>query len=413
MFPFDEGKGPHRSRAEKGEGAIMFPFDRVIDRRGTLSVKWDDVHRVFGREDVWPMWVADMDFPAPKEVQEALRQRVEHGVFGYTVIPDSLKEAVCQWLERRHDWTIDPSWLVFAHGVVPAVAAAIEAFSEPGDRIIVFSPVYRPLFDLVRRHDRTLLFSPLRLEEDNYAIDWDDLERKLPDAKLLILCHPHNPGGKSWTKEELERLGELCLKHGVFVLSDEIHADLTLPPAKHTPFASLHPDLAAQSATFRAPTKTFNLAGLQAAEVILPDESRRRAFRRVQQRHGFFTLNAFAIVGAEAAYRHGGPWLDALLDYLRQNIDMTVAYLAEHLPPLRPVRPQATYLVWIDCRGLGLSEAELKRRLLETGKLAVEFGSKFGQEGVGFIRLNIACPRPTLEEGLRRLATALRYIDAI
>ncbi|BAD77216.1 MULTISPECIES: MalY/PatB family protein [Geobacillus] len=391
----------------------MFPFDRVIDRRGTLSVKWDDVHRVFGREDVWPMWVADMDFPAPKEVQEALRQRVEHGVFGYTVIPDSLKEAVCQWLERRHDWTIDPSWLVFAHGVVPAVAAAIEAFSEPGDRIIVFSPVYRPLFDLVRRHDRTLLFSPLRLEEDNYAIDWDDLERKLPDAKLLILCHPHNPGGKSWTKEELERLGELCLKHGVFVLSDEIHADLTLPPAKHTPFASLHPELAAQSATFRAPTKTFNLAGLQAAEVILPDESRRRAFRLVQQRHGFFTLNAFAIVGAEAAYRHGGPWLDALLDYLRQNIDMTVAYLAEHLPPLRPVRPQATYLVWIDCRGLGLSEAELKRRLLETGKLAVEFGSKFGQEGVGFIRLNIACPRPTLEEGLRRLATALRYIDAI
>ncbi|AGE23505.1 cystathionine beta-lyase [Geobacillus sp. GHH01] len=413
MFPFDEGKGPHRSRAEKGEGAIMFPFDRVIDRRGTLSVKWDDVHRVFGREDVWPMWVADMDFPAPKEVQEALRQRVEHGVFGYTVIPDSLKEAVCQWLERRHDWTIDPSWLVFAHGVVPAVAAAIEAFSEPGDRIIVFSPVYRPLFDLVRRHDRTLLFSPLRLEEDNYAIDWDDLERKLPDAKLLILCHPHNPGGKSWTKEELERLGELCLKHGVFVLSDEIHADLTLPPAKHTPFASLHPELAAQSATFRAPTKTFNLAGLQAAEVILPDESRRRAFRRVQQRHGFFTLNAFAIVGAEAAYRHGGPWLDALLDYLRQNIDMTVAYLAEHLPPLRVIRPQATYLVWIDCRGLGLSEAELKRRLLETGKLAVEFGSKFGQEGVGFIRLNIACPRPTLEEGLRRLATALRYIDAI
>ncbi len=407
MFPFDEGKGPHRSRAEKGEGAIMFPFDRVIDRRGTLSVKWDDVHRVFGREDVWPMWVADMDFPAPKEVQEALRQRVEHGVFGYTVIPDSLKEAVCQWLERRHDWTIDPSWLVFAHGVVPAVAAAIEAFSEPGDRIIVFSPVYRPLFDLVRRHDRALLFSPLRLEEDNYAIDWDDLERKLPDAKLLILCHPHNPGGKSWTKEELERLGELCLKHGVFVLSDEIHADLTLPPAKHTPFASLHPELAAQSATFRAPTKTFNLAGLQAAEVIIPDESRRRAFRRVQQRHGFFTLNAFAIVGAEAAYRHGGPWLDALLDYLRQNIDMTAAYLAEHLPPLRVIRPQATYLVWIDCRGLGLSEAELKRRLLEKGKLAVEFGSKFGPEGVGFIRLNIACPRPTLEEGLRRLAAAL------
>ncbi|MEW5322622.1 MalY/PatB family protein [Geobacillus thermoleovorans] len=406
MFPFDSNS-PAGNGADWREDEAAFPFDRVINRRGTLSVKWDDVHRVFGCEDVWPMWVADMDFPAPKEVQEALQIRIEHGVFGYTVIPDSLKEAVCQWLKRRHDFAIDPSWLVFAHGVVPAVAAAIEAFSKPGDRVIVFSPVYRPLFDLVRRHDRTLIFSPLRLTENNYAIDWDDLEGKLPGARLLILCHPHNPGGKSWTKEELERIGELCLKHGVFILSDEIHADLTFPPAKHTPFASLHPELAAQSATFRAPTKTFNLAGLQAAEVIIPDESRRRAFRRVQQRHGFFTLNTFAIIGAEAAYRHGGPWLDALLDYLRQNIDMTAAYLADKLPQLRPVRPQATYLVWIDCRGLGLSEAELKKRLLEKGKLAVEFGSQFGQEGVGFIRLNIACPRPTLEEGLRRLAMAL------
>ncbi|WP_096224647.1 MalY/PatB family protein [Geobacillus sp. FJAT-46040] len=386
----------------------MFSFDQVIDRRGTQSVKWDDTKRVFGYEDVWPMWVADMDFPAPKAVQDALQARIEHGIFGYTVIPDSLNEAVCEWLQRRHGWSIDPGWLTFAHGVVPAVAAAIEAFSEPGERIVVFSPVYRPLFDLVRRHGRALVFSPLRLTEDNYVIDWDDLERNLSGAKLLILCHPHNPGGKSWRTEELERLGELCLKHGVFVLSDEIHADLTFPPHRHVPFASLHPELARQSATFRAPTKTFNLAGLQAAEVILPDESRRRAFRRVQQRHGFFTLNAFAIVGAEAAYRHGGPWLDALLAYLQQNIDATVSYLAAELPALRPIRPEATYLVWIDARGLGLSEAELKKQLLEKGKIAVEFGSKFGQEGVGFIRLNIACPRPTLEEGLRRLATALR-----
>ncbi|MGP3561496.1 MalY/PatB family protein [Geobacillus sp. BK01] len=385
----------------------MFSFDRVIERRGTSSVKWDDVERVFGHEDVWPMWVADMDFPAPAEVQEALWQRVKHGVFGYTVIPDSLNDAVCEWLKRRHDWEIDPEWLVFAHGVVPAVSAAIEAFSEPGDGVVVFSPVYRPLFDLVRRHGRTLRSSPLQLTKENYAIDWDDLERKLPGAKLLILCHPHNPGGKVWTNEDLQRLGELCLKHGVFVLSDEIHADLTLPPHRHVPFAALRPEFAAQSATFRAPTKTFNLAGLQAAEAVIPDDSRRRAFRRVQHRHGFFTLNAFAVVGAEAAYRYGGPWLDALLAYLRENIGMTAAYLADRLPALRPVRPQATYLVWIDCRGLGLPEAELKRRLLEKGKLAVEFGSKFGEEGTGFIRLNVACPRPTLEEGLRRLTVAL------
>ncbi|CAM3964740.1 MalY/PatB family protein [Geobacillus stearothermophilus] len=403
MFPSDEGK----SHAQNGEGTAASLFDRVIDRRGTLSVKWDDTKRVFGHEDVWPMWVADMDFPAPPEVQEALQRRVEHGVFGYTVIPDSLKEAVCQWLERRHDWTIDPSWLVFAPGVVPAVAAAIEAFSEPGDGVVVFSPVYRPLFDLVRRHGRTLIFSPLRLAEENYVIDWNDLEAKLPGAKLLILCHPHNPGGKSWTAAELERLGELCLKHGVFVLSDEIHADLTLPPHQHVPFAALRPEFAAQSATFRAPTKTFNLAGLQAAEAVIPDDSRRRAFRRIQQRHGFFTLNAFAVVGAEAAYRCGGSWLDALLAYLQENIKAAAAYLADRLPALHLIRPQATYLIWIDCRGLGLSEEELKRRLLESGKLAVEFGSKFGPEGAGFIRLNAACPRPTLEEGLRRLGAAL------
>jgi len=386
----------------------MFSFDQIIDRRQTLSVKWDDVKRVFGYEDVWPMWVADMDFPAPQAVQEALQARIEHGIFGYTVIPDSLKEAVCEWLQRRHGWDIPPSWLTFAHGVVPAVAAAIEAFSEPGDRVVVFSPVYPPLFDLVRRHNRSLVLSPLRLTEENYAIDWDDLEQNLPGAKLLILCHPHNPGGKSWAKEELERLGELCLKHGVFVLSDEIHADLTFPPHRHVPFASLHPELARQSATFRAPTKTFNLAGLQVAEAIIPDESRRRAFRRIQQRQGFFTLSPFAVVGAEAAYRHGEPWLDALLAYLQQNIDTTIAHLAAELPDLRPIRPEATYLVWIDARGLSLSETELKQRLLEKGKIAVEFGSKFGAEGNGFIRLNVACPRSTLEEGLRRLADALR-----
>ncbi|KYD28861.1 MalY/PatB family protein [Geobacillus sp. FSL W8-0032] len=386
----------------------MFSFDQVVDRRGTQSLKWDDAKRVFGHDEVWPMWVADMDFPAPQAVQDALRARIEHGIFGYTIVPDSLREAVCEWLEGRHGWRIDPEWLTFAPGVVPAVAAAIEAFSEPGDGMIVFSPVYRPLFDLVRRHGRTLLFSPLRLTEEHYAIDWNDLEEKLPKAKLLILCHPHNPGGKSWTGEELKQLGELCLRHGVFVLSDEIHADLTFPPHRHVPFASLSPELAAWSATFRAPTKTFNLAGLQAAEAIIPDEARRRAFRRVQQRHGFFTLNTFAVVGAEAAYRHGGPWLDELLRYVQANIDATAAYLAAELPTVRPIRPEATYLVWIDVRRLGLSETELKRRLLEKGQIAVEFGRKFGPEGDGFIRLNVACPRPTLNEGLRRLAAALR-----
>jgi cysteine-S-conjugate beta-lyase len=387
---------------------FMYRFDDVINRRHTLSVKWDDTERVFGVKDVLPMWVADMDFPAPPAVIEALHKRIKHGIFGYTVIPDSLKEAVQHWLQVRHQWEIDRSWLVFSTGVVPAIATAIEAFSKEGDRVVVFTPVYPPLFQLVRQHRRTLVTSPLQLKETRYEIDWDDLTEKIQGAKLLLLCSPHNPGGRVWTKEELKKIGELCIKHDVIVISDEIHADLTFPPNKHVPFASIHPEFAERSITFIAPTKTFNLAGLQAAAVIIANESLRRQFRKVQQRQGFFTLNTFAVVGAEAAYRHGGEWLDALLTYLQENIDYVSSYIQTHLPALRVIRPEATYLVWIDCRQLGLTEQQLKQLLLEKGKIAVEFGSKFGEEGKGFIRMNVACPRKTLKEALDRLSAALR-----
>jgi cystathionine beta-lyase len=387
---------------------FMYRFDDVINRRHTLSVKWDDTERVFGVKDVLPMWVADMDFPAPPAVIEALHERIKHGIFGYTVIPDSLKEAVQHWLQARHQWEIDRSWLVFSTGVVPAIATAIEAFSKEGDRVVVFTPVYPPLFQLVRQHRRTLVTSPLQLKETRYEIDWDDLTEKIQGAKLLLLCSPHNPGGRVWTKEELEKIAQLCMKHDVIVISDEIHADLTFPPNKHVPFASIHPEFAERSITFIAPTKTFNLAGLQAAAVIIANESLRRQFRKVQQRQGFFTLNTFAVVGAEAAYRHGGEWLDALLTYLQENINYVSSYIQTHLPALRVIRPEATYLVWIDCRQLGLTEQQLKQLLLEKGKIAVEFGSKFGEEGKGFIRMNVACPRKTLKEALDRLSAALR-----
>jgi cysteine-S-conjugate beta-lyase len=387
---------------------FMYRFDDVINRRHTLSVKWDDTERVFGVKDVLPMWVADMDFPAPPAVIEALHERIKHSIFGYTVIPDSLKEAVQHWLQARHQWEIDRSWIIFSTGVVPAIATAIEAFSKEGDRVVVFTPVYPPLFQLVRQHRRTLVTSPLQLKETRYEIDWDDLTEKIQGAKLLLLCSPHNPGGRVWTKEELKKIGELCMKHDVIVISDEIHADLTFPPNKHVPFASIHPEFAERSITFIAPTKTFNLAGLQAAAGIIANESLRRQFRKVQQRQGFFTLNAFAVVGAEAAYRHGGEWLDALLTYLQENIDYVSSYIQTHLPALRVIRPEATYLVWIDCRQLGLKEQQLKQLLLEKGKIAVEFGSKFGEEGKGFIRMNVACPRKTLKEALDRLSLALR-----
>ncbi|AEH46635.1 MalY/PatB family protein [Parageobacillus thermoglucosidasius] len=386
----------------------MYSFDDVIDRRNTHSLKWDATERIFGVKDVLPMWVADMDFPAPPAVIEALNKRVEHGIFGYTIIPDSLKNAVKHWLQSRHQWEIETSWLSFSTGVIPAIATAIEAFTNEEDRIVVLTPVYPPLFQLVKKHRRTLVTSSLRLAETQYEIDWDDFEEKIRGAKLLVLCSPHNPGGRVWTKEELIKIGELCVEHGVIVISDEIHADLTLPPYQHVPFASIDPAFAEKSVTCIAPTKTFNLAGLQAAAAIIPNETLKRQFNNVQQRQGILTLNTFAVAGAEAAYQHGGEWLDALLPYLQKNINRLCSYIETNLPKLRVIRPEATYLVWVDCRPLGKTERQLKQLLLEKGKIAVEFGSKFGEEGRGFIRINIACPQKTLEDALHRLTAALQ-----
>ncbi|GCD81355.1 cystathionine beta-lyase PatB [Parageobacillus thermoglucosidasius] len=387
---------------------FMYSFDDVIDRRNTHSLKWDATERIFGVKDVLPMWVADMDFPAPPAVIEALNKRVEHGIFGYTIIPDSLKNAVKHWLQSRHQWEIETSWLSFSTGVIPAIATAIEAFTNEEDRIVVLTPVYPPLFQLVKKHRRTLVTSSLRLAETQYEIDWDDFEEKIRGAKLLVLCSPHNPGGRVWTKEELIKIGELCVEHGVIVISDEIHADLTLPPYQHVPFASIDPAFAEKSVTCIAPTKTFNLAGLQAAAAIIPNETLKRQFNNVQQRQGILTLNTFAVAGAEAAYQHGGEWLDALLPYLQKNINLLCSYIETNLPKLRVIRPEATYLVWVDCRPLGKTERQLKQLLLEKGKIAVEFGSKFGEEGRGFIRINIACPQKTLEDALHRLTAALQ-----
>ncbi|QPA30518.1 MalY/PatB family protein [Thermaerobacillus caldiproteolyticus] len=384
----------------------MYCFDEVIERRNTHSVKWDGTERFFGAKDVLPMWIADMDFQAPLPVIEALSERIKHGVFGYTTIPSSLKEALSSWLQKRHQWMIDSKWISFSTGVVPALATAIEAFTSPNDRIVVLTPVYPPLFQLVKKNGRELVTSSLRLTDKKYEIDWDDLHEKIKNAKALILCSPHNPGGRVWTKEELTRLGTLCVEHNVIVISDEIHADLTLPPHQHTPFASINETFAEISVTCIAPTKTFNLAGLQAAVIIIPSETLKKQFEAAQHRQGFFTLNTFAVVGAEAAYRYGAEWLDALLSYLQQNIDNTSLFFEKHLPKLNVIRPEASYLVWIDCRRLEKTEQQLKQLLLHKGKIAVDLGSKFGEEGRGFIRLNVACARQTLEDALHRISIA-------
>ncbi|WP_044747383.1 MalY/PatB family protein [Bacillus alveayuensis] len=384
----------------------MYSFDDFIERRNTYSVKWDETERVFGVKDVLPMWVADMDFKAPQEVLEALAKRVEHGVFGYTSIPASLKQAVCDWMAGKHEWRIDSKWLSFSTGVVPALAIAIQAFTSPGDKVIVQTPVYYPFFQLVEKNNRELVLNPLQLRNGKYEIDFTDLKEKIKRAKLLLLCNPHNPGGRVWSKEELTRLGELCLEYNVIVVSDEIHSDLVFSGSHHTPFASISKEFAQNSVTCIAPTKTFNLAGLQSAISIIPNRTLKKQFDSVQQRQGFFTLNTFAVVGTEAAYRYGEPWLNDLLKYLQGNIELTYSFIEKHLPKLKVMKPEATYLVWIDCRKLQKSDQELKQLLLQKGRIAVESGIKFGEEGSGFIRLNVACTRETLQEALRRLDAA-------
>jgi cysteine-S-conjugate beta-lyase len=385
-----------------------FNFDKVIDRSKSSSVKWDSTKNVFGTDDVLPMWVADMDFHPPEEVIDAIRDRIDHGVFGYTFVPFSVTEAIQDWMKNRHDCEFKKSSIVFSEGVVPSISSAIRAYTEKGDRVLVHSPVYTPFFNMVKNNDRTLVTSNLIYENDRYELDFEDFEAKLKDGvKMFILCNPHNPGGRVWTRDELERIGDLCLKYDCLIVSDEIHSDLVFKPNVHIPIASIKEEFKEITTTFIAPSKTFNLAGIQASAAIIPNKELKAKFKEVQQQQGFFTLNTFAIAGMEAAYRKGEEWLEELLTYLDENMQLATQYINENLPALKPMKADATYLLWIDCRELGLSDEELKEKLLYKGKLALEPGTKYGEGGEGFVRMNLACPRETLNEGLKRLKIAL------
>ncbi|MEC1500113.1 pyridoxal phosphate-dependent aminotransferase [Bacillus sonorensis] len=383
-------------------------FNTEHNRRGTQSVKWDMTQELFGVKDALPMWVADMDFRAPQDVIDALLQRVEHGVFGYTSANEATRKAVAGWLGTRHGWEIDPSFITFSPGIVTALGIAVQTYTEPGDGVIVQPPVYTPFFEMVKKNGRTLLHNPLIEKNGRYEMDFDDLATKLqePNVKLLILCNPHNPSGRSWTKDELTKLGELCLAHQVTVISDEIHSDLMLRGLKHTPFASISRELAELSITCIAPSKTFNLAGLQASAVIIPDQAKRNAFMKTMHRVGLGSLNTFAVTGIEAAYSKGEPWLASLIPYIENNMEEVRSFLARELPEVKMMTPDASYLIWLDCRGLGLSDQELKQKLLHKGKLILEPGPKYGPGGEGFVRMNVGCSLSVVKEGLNRLKTA-------
>lgn len=381
-----------------------FDFDRIIDRRDTGSMKWDT-----GEKDLLPLWVADMDFTAPPGVIRALKDRVDHGIFGYAAPSKDFDGILCDWLRKRHGWKTDPESFCFCPGVVPAVNILIQALTQPGDKVILQTPVYYPFFEAVRNNGRQIFENPLAFDGQRYEMDFEDLEAKAADprATLLVLCSPHNPVGRVWTKEELERLGRICADNGVFVVSDEIHGDLIHRGHKHIPFASLGEEFARNSATCVAPSKTFNLAGLQYSTIIIPDSRFRQCFANVMVSLGIKRSNLMGLAAAEAAYRDGEPWLEALLDYLGENLALVRHFVKERMEGVRLIEPEGTYLAWLDFSALGLSEEELEKLMREKAKVWLDEGYIFGSGGPGFERIVLACPRKTLQEALERIAAAL------
>lgn len=386
-----------------------FDFHTQIDRLQSASEKWDSREKIFGAPDALPLWVADMDFAAPQEVLDAMHKRVDHGVFGYTFRTPGYFDSVVNWMRERHDWNIDPEWITFTPGVVPALAFAVETFTQPGDKIAIQTPVYPPFYNVVRENGRELVTNPLIAKENgDYEMDFDDLERKLADGvKMLILCSPHNPVGRIWSRPDLARLAEICLKHGVLVIADEIHADLIFEPKSHIPFASVSEAARDNCIVCTAPSKTFNLAGLCVSNIVIPNENLRLAFERtVAKMHGLGSISTLGATATEAAYTHGGEWLDELLVYVRANMEYVQAQIGEHLPELSVKLPEATYLLWIDFRGLGLNAEELNRFLLHEAGLALNDGTMFGVEAAGFMRMNVACSRVIVEQAMEQLKTA-------
>ncbi|MEW5770920.1 MAG: PatB family C-S lyase [Pseudomonadota bacterium] len=386
---------------------MSFDFDTALSRLASHSVKYGLRDLRFGRADVMPLWVADMDFAAPPCVQQALAERAAHPIYGYTLADDGVFEAIIDWQWRRHGWRVAREWITLLPGVVPGLDLGVQAFSAPGEAVVAQPPVYNPIFESAERNGRRLVRNPLRWADGRHTMDLDGLAAALtPDARLLHLCNPHNPGGRVWRREELERLGESCLRHDLIIVSDEIHADLVFPGNRHLPIASLSPELAARTVTLNSPGKTFNTAGLHAAYAIVPDPGLRARLRAALQRLHLEGPNLFGLAALKAAYRDGGPWLAALLDYLRGNIDLACAHIAAHLPRVRCAAPEATFLLWLDCRGTALDDAALHRRLVDAG-LGLSPGTQFGPEGSGFMRMNVALPRRELGEALARLTRAL------
>jgi cystathionine beta-lyase len=384
-------------------------FDKVVDRTGSESMKWVHPRRDLGVPDAIPMWVADMDFEAPPVVLEALRRRLEHGVFGYPQVPPSFFEAAAGWLGRRHGWAVEPGWMSMTPGIVPALNYCVRAFSRPDDPVIVQPPVYHPFYYAIENNDRRIVRNPLRFDGHRYTMDFDDLRTKIDaPGRMLLLCSPHNPVGRVWSREELEELARIAVERDLLVIADEIHHDLVYRGHRHHVLASFSPELAQQTVTCVAPSKTFNIPGLATAAVIAQNPDLLKRFEDEAERSGFDLGQVFGLVGFEAAYRHGDDWLDALLPYLEGNVDVLEGFLAERLPKIKLVRPEGTYLALLDCRGLGIAPDALNDFFLRRAGVYFSDGRIFGAEAAGFVRINFGCPRILLIEALERVERALK-----
>ena len=385
---------------------MKYDFDKITSRRGTNSYKWDSTDD----KDVLPMWVADMDFQTAPCIINALKKRVDHGIFGYTRVPEEYYEAVISWFGRRHNWQPEREWFIYTSGVVPALSAIIKALAKEGDRILTLTPVYNCFFSSIRNNGCELSSCALKYENNTFSIDYDDLERRAADPKttLMLLCNPHNPSGRVWTREELRRIGDICIKHNVIVVSDEIHCEIVHPGYKYIPFASISEEFQKHSVTCISPSKAFNIAGLQIANIIVENEEWRQRIDKAININEVCDVNPFGVIATIAAYNEGGEWLDQLLQYIHGNYLFFKAYCEEHLPQL-PVAPlQGTYLAWMDCRQLGIPSEELEEELMKNAKLWLNAGSMYGREGEGFMRWNLACPRQFVKEGLERFSSFIK-----
>lgn len=394
---------------------MSYNFDEYIDRTGTNSAKWDHYSEQYPGMDAQgciPMWVADTDFRAPQAVIDALVAKAQYGIFGYSrAKTKAFDDAVINWIEKRHGWRLEPEWIVPTGGVVPAITCAIQALTKEGEGIVIQPPVYYPFKDTILNNKRQVMENPLRLneEEGQYEIDFRDLEEKLkdPQVKMFILCNPHNPVGRVWEEKDLRKIGELCLKHNVLIFADEIHGDLILPGYKHIPMGLLDEEIRDITLTSYSPSKTFNLAGLQASAMVIPNKNLRLEYQKRLRRNRMTELNYFATTALEAAYTHGEEYLEGFLEYISGNIAYAMDFVEKNLPGVRMIKPQGTYLVWFDFRGTGLTPDEIDSLIIEKAKVAVDLGRWFGEEGAGFARFNFACHRSTLVKALDQIKEAL------